>query len=163
MELIPYRNIEKGIRLTTFPTKPNLLPMFSMQWNPKVRILEVYLACVIFSLPACPLANASLPFWSEYKEWMHSDFLSLSQVCCLHPFSILKTGCSRIDLFSLFYRFFLDGSLLQHRLQLFVTSKDFCADIFGLYETFSWNGSKMKSIFRLDTHSKISLLHVNFF
>ena len=37
-----------------------------------------------------------------------------------------------------------------------VTSKDSCADIFGLCGTFSWNVSKMKSIFRLDTHTKIS-------
>ena len=36
-----------------------------------------------------------------------------------------------------------------------VTSKDSLADIFGLCGTFSWNVSKIKSIFRPDTHSKI--------
>ena len=37
-----------------------------------------------------------------------------------------------------------------------VTSKDSCADILGLCGKFSWNFSKTKSIFRPDTHSKIS-------
>ena len=45
----------------------------------------------------------------------------------------------------------------------FVTNKDSCADIFGWCGTFFWNGSKMKSIFRPDNHSKILGWQVSFF
>ena len=96
------------------PNKTDILPMISMKRNTKVSNLQVCLAHNLF-LSGCPLANASLPFWSEDKEWMHSGFSSLWQVCCPHPFFLLKTGCSR---FGLYHRCFLGGSLLQHRFHL---------------------------------------------
>ena len=44
----------------------------------------------------------------------------------------------------------------------FVISKDSCPYIFGWCGTFSWDGSKIKSIFRPDTHFRISGLLVSF-
>ena len=102
------------------------------------------------SLSVCPVAKASFPFWSENKEWMHSDYLCLLQVCCPHPSFLLKTGWSRIGLF--FTDFFWMTLFFNIDSTSFVTNKDTCADIFGWCGTFSWNVSKMKPIFRLETH-----------
>ena len=141
MELVPAHNIDKGIRITDLPNKTGCTSdVFDNAVEHKSK------------------HPSSLPFWSEDKEWMHSDFLSLSQVYSPHLFQnrLLKKWPFFTDVFWMAVFFNIDSSS-------FVTSQDSRADIFGLCGTFSWNGFKIKSIFRPDNHSKISGMLVNFF
>ena len=148
----------KGIRITDLPNKTGCTSDVFDEVEHKSKHRPVPTCTCNLSLSACPSANASLPFWSEDKEWMHSDFLSLSQVYSPHLFQnrLLKKWPFFTDVFWMAVFFNIDSSS-------FVTSQDSCADIFGWCGTFSWNGFKIKSIFRPDNHSKISGMLVNFF
>ena len=69
-------------------------------------------------------------------------FLSLYQVCCSHPFGLLKRDCRSNRLTDVFWMppFSNIASISL------VTSKDSCVDIFGWCENLAWNGCNLKSI-----------------
>ena len=80
-------------------------------------------------------------------------FLSFSKVCWEMRF--LKNWPFSTDAFWM-------APLFNIVSTSFVTGKGSCADIFGWCGAFSWNVSKMKSVFRPATRFKISGLLVNF-
>ena len=87
VKLVPGRNIDQGIHITDLLNKTGCTSNVFDAVQHKSKYHSGLSCTCNHSLSACPLANASLPFWSEDKECMHSDFLNLLQVCCPHPFS----------------------------------------------------------------------------
>ena len=76
-------------------------------------------------------------------------------ITCLFPLSFFPTKNRLLKNWPFFTDVFWMVPFFNIVSTSFVTNKDSCADIFGWCGTFFWNGSKMKSVFRPDTHSKI--------
>ena len=159
--MVTDQNTGKGIRITDLPNNTEYTSDVSDAPEHKSKHPSGLSCTCNLSLSACPSANTSIPFWSEDKGWMHPEFLKF--ITGLLPPSFFPTKNRLLKNWPFFTDAFWMARFFNIDSTSFVTSKDSCADIFGWCGTFSWNGSKMKSIFRLDTHSKILGLLVNFF